>query len=134
MVPLKDRVAPKSRHWAAFEHRSAPLLDRITFMLRMLRFAGVAAVLVAGSLFLGVLGYHFICGLGWVDALLNSSMILTGMGPVNEITGTAGKLFASAYALFSGVAFLTIVAVLLSPLAHRLLHRLHLEMGDGQDK
>ena len=103
-------------------------------MRRMLRFAGVAAVLVAGSLFLGVLGYHFVCGLGWVDALLNSSMILTGMGPVNEITSTAGKLFASAYALFSGVAFLTIVAVLLSPLAHRLLHRLHLEMGDGQDK
>lgn len=129
-LPAKDRVPPKSRHWAAFEHHSAPLLDRVAFMRRMLRFAGVAAVLVAGSLLLGILGYHFICGLGWIDALLNASMILTGMGPVNEITTSAGKIFASAYALFSGVAFLTIVAVLLSPLAHRLLHRLHLEMSD----
>ena len=133
MVPLKDRVPPNSRHWAAFEHRTSPLLDRIAFMRRMLRFAGVAAVLVAGSLLLGVLGYHFVCGLSWIDALLNASMILTGMGPVNEITSTAGKVFASAYALFSGVAFLSIVAVLLSPLAHRLLHRLHMEVSDGDD-
>ena len=136
MVPLKGREPAKARgpsqarHWATFEHRTAPLLDRISFMRRMLRFAGVAAVLVAGSLLLGVLGYHFICGLSWIDAILNASMILTGMGPVNEITSATGKLFASAYALFSGVAFLTIVAVLLSPLAHRLLHRLHLEMRD----
>lgn len=139
MVPLKGREPAKARgpsrarSWTAFEHRTAPLLDHITFLRRMLRFAGVAAVLVAGSLLLGILGYHFICGLGWIDSLLNASMILTGMGPVNEITSTAGKVFASAYALFSGVAFLSIVAVLLSPLAHRLLHRLHLEMGDEED-
>ena len=97
----------------------------------MMRYAGLCALLVAGSLGLGILGYHFVCGLGWVDALLNAAMILTGMGPVNEITTTAGKLFAAFYALFSWVAFLTIVAVLLSPLVHRLLHRLHLEMEDG---
>ena len=80
MVPLKDRGPAKSRHWSGFEHRTAPLLDRIAFLRRMLRFAGVAAALVAGSLLLGILGYHFICGLGWIDALLNASMILTGMG------------------------------------------------------
>jgi hypothetical protein len=130
---VTERAPAKSRHWAAFEHRTAPLLDRISFMRRMLRFSGIAAVLVAGSLLLGILGYHFICGFAWIDALLNSSMILAGMGPINEISNTAGKVFASAYALFSGVAFLTIVAVLLSPLAHRLLHRLHLEMGDGKE-
>jgi hypothetical protein len=128
---VKDRVPANSRHWAAFEHHTAPLLDRITFMRRMLRFGGIAAVLVACSLLLGILGYHFICGFAWIDSLLNASMILAGMGPINEIGNTAGKVFASAYAIFSGVAFLTIVAVLLSPLAHRLLHRLHLEMGDG---
>ncbi|HYV86451.1 MAG TPA: hypothetical protein VFB49_11110 [Patescibacteria group bacterium] len=127
---MRVRVPANARHWAAFEHRTAPLLDRIAFMRRMLRFAGVAGILVAGSLLLGILGYHFICGLAWIDSLLNASMILTGMGPVNEIVSTAGKLFSSAYALFSGVAFLTIVAVLLSPLAHRILHRLHLEMQD----
>jgi hypothetical protein len=135
LVPVKGRGRVAARSWAGFEHHTAPLLDHIAFLRRMLRFAGIAAVLVAGSLLLGVFGYHFICGLGWIDALLNASMILTGMGPVNEITSTAGKIFASAYALFSGVAFLTIVAVLLSPLAHRLLHRLHLvEMDEGKDR
>ncbi len=89
---------------------------------------------MAGSLALGVLGYHLIAGLSWLDALLNASMILTGMGPVNEIATAAGKLFASFYALFSGVAFLTIVAVLLAPAVHRFLHRFHLELaGDPED-
>lgn len=119
---------------ARFEHRSQPLLGRAEFARRMLRYAGLCTVLVAGSLLLGILGYHFIAGLGWVDALLNAAMILTGMGPVNEIATTAGKLFAAFYALFSGVAFLTIVAVLLAPLVHRLLHRLHLEMEDGKER
>ncbi len=89
---------------------------------------------MAGSLALGVLGYHLLAGLSWLDALVNASMILTGMGPVNPIETAAGKLFASLYALFSGVAFLTIVAVLLAPAVHRFLHRFHLELaGDPED-
>jgi len=89
---------------------------------------------VAGSLGLGVLGYHLLGGLSWLDALVNASMILTGMGPVNEIATVAGKLFAAFYALFSGVAFLTIVAVLLAPAVHRFLHRFHLDLaGDPED-
>lgn len=79
---------------------------------------------------LGVLGYHFIAGFTWVDSLLNASMILAGMGPVNPIENEAGKIFASAYALFSGVVFLGSVGVLFAPLYHRFLHRFHLEMGD----
>ena len=116
-----------------FEHHTAPLAGRRAFLRRVARFAGFAALLIAGSLLIGVGGYHFVCGLGWVDALLNAAMILTGMGPVNEVTTTAGKLFAAGYALFSGVAFLTIVAVFLAPIVHRFLHRLHLEMDERSE-
>ena len=89
---------------------------------------------MAGSLALGVLGYHFLARLTWLDALVNASMILTGMGPVDQMTTVGAKLFASFYALFSGVAFLTIVAVLLAPAVHRFLHRFHLDLaGDSED-
>ena len=105
------------------------LMPRHLFYRRVARSALIAALLIGGSLGIGVLGYHFAAGLGWLDSLLNASMILTGMGPVDPVTSAAGKIFASAYALFSGVAFLTIVAVLLAPVVHRFLHRFHLELG-----
>jgi hypothetical protein len=79
------------------------------------------------ALFLGVCGYHFIERLPWVDALLNASMILGGMGPVAELYTTAGKLFASFYALFSGLVFITVSGLILSPVIHRFLHKFHLE-------
>ena len=83
---------------------------------------------------MGMLGYHFLARLTWLDALVNASMILTGMGPVDQMTTVGAKLFASFYALFSGVAFLTIVAVLLAPAVHRFLHRFHLDLaGDSED-
>lgn len=85
---------------------------------------------MVGSLGLGVLGYHFAEGLEWLDALLNASMILFGMGPVAEIKSAAGKWFASFYAMFSGVAFITIVGVVFAPLFHRFLHKFHLEMDE----
>ena len=117
-----------------FEHHRAPLLPREAFARRVLGFAAFAAALVAGSLEIGTLGYHGFAGLGWVDSLLNAAMILTGMGPVNEMTTTAGKLFAAAYALFSGVAFLSIVAILLAPIIHRFLHRMHLEVDEPSSR
>ena len=83
--------------------------------------------LIAGSLGLGVVGYHFLAGLGWVDSVLNASMILTGMGPVDPMRTTASKLFASAYALFSGLVFISASGILLSPVFHRVLHHFHLE-------
>ena len=80
-------------------------------------------------------GYHFLEGLSWLDALLNASMILSGMGQVTTLQTTAGKLFASFYALFSGVAFLTTVGVLLAPVFHRFLHKFHLEFdSEAADK
>ncbi len=116
-----------------FEHRHKPLISRAEFAARMARSTGLASVLIAGSLGIGVLGYHLFAGLDWIDALLNASMILTGMGPVDPLKTTGAKLFASAYALFSGVAFLTVVGVLMAPVVHRFLHRFHVELADEGD-
>ena len=116
-----------------FEHRNTPLLPRALFLRRMARNAGVAGILIAGSLGIGIVGYHHYCNLQWIDALLNASMILGGMGPVNPVTTVGGKLFASFYALFSGIAFLTIVGVLFAPIYHRFIHRFHLELADEDE-
>ena len=115
------------KHKALYEHRSQPLLPRIKFLRRMLRHTFVATSFLAICLSIGVMGYHFVEGLPWLDALLNASMILGGMGPVNQLQTSGGKIFASAYALFSGAAFLVVASILVAPLAHRLLHRLHLK-------
>jgi hypothetical protein len=116
-----------------FEHRSQPVLPRNLFLRRIVSHLLLALAVVTASLTMGVLGYRFVAGLSWIDALVNASMILGGMGPVNVIPTNAGKVFAAFYALYSGVAFLAISAVLIAPFAHRLLHRLHLEGGDTGD-
>ncbi len=92
----------------------------------------LSAALIALSLGLGILGYHFIARLNWVDSLLNASMILAGMGPVNTLNSDAAKLFASMYALFSGLIYIAVTGVLLIPVFHRVLHRFHLEQGDSR--
>src|SRR5262249_37202662 len=97
----------------------------------MLWSGSIAGVVIAVSLGIGVLGYRYVAGIpSWLDSLYNASMILGGMGPVSEVTRPAGKLFASLYALYSGVILLASVGFLLSPLLHRLLHRFHLESKD----
>jgi hypothetical protein len=117
-----------------FEHRSRPLLPRSQFYGRMARSVGAVACIIAFSLLLGSAGYHYLGGVPWIDALLNASMILTGMGPVDPMKTVAAKLFATFYALYSGIAFLTIVAVLMAPLFHRFLHKFHLEVSDESEK
>jgi hypothetical protein len=111
---------------------TVPLPSRATFFARLARGLAAGGGIVAASLGGGVLGYHEIAGLQWVDALLNAAMILTGMGPVDAITTTRGKLFATCYALFSGIAFLSVVAVVFAPVVQRFLHRFHLELSTGQ--
>jgi len=110
------------------EHRRQPLATGHVYFSRLLRSFAVAASIILPSLGLGVLGYHFFGKLAWIDALLNASMILTGMGPVDPMQTVGSKLFASCYALFSGVIFITTAGVLLAPVAHRTLHRFHLEI------
>jgi hypothetical protein len=114
-----------------FEHHKQPLLSLREFIIRQLTYLLAAIGIVAGSLVLGMLGYHFLENLSWIDSLVNASMILGGMGPVNELHTNAGKLFASFYALYSGIVFLVVVAVILAPLYHRFLHRFHLEMEES---
>lgn len=108
------------------EHHSKPLLPFGLFIVRLLRFTGFSIFLIGFSLGIGVIGYHYINELSWLDAMLNASMILTGMGPVDPMKNDAAKWFASFYAIFSGVAFLSTVAVFLTPLVHRFLHKYHL--------
>lgn len=83
--------------------------------------------MLAGSLAIGIAGYHWIAGFGWIDALLNASMLLGGMGPVGDLTNDAAKLFASAFALYSGIVFLVLAGLVLGPVFHRVLHRFHWE-------
>lgn len=116
-----------------YEHHSEPLLPRAMFVLRFAVHSLVAGGVIAVSLGLGVLGYHFLEGLAWLDSLLNASMILGGMGPVDPLASTAGKLFASFYALFSGILFLVIAGIIMAPVVHRFLHQLHLD-GEQEDQ
>ena len=112
-----------------------PLPPRGEFLRRVRQGLVLGGSLIGGSLALGVLGYHAFAGLSWIDSLLNASMILTGMGPVDRLVTPQAKLFASAYALFSGVAFLTSVGVLAAPVVHRFLHRFHLDiLADDDDE
>ncbi len=111
-----------------FEHRRQPLLPSAAFVRRVGLHTAIALGIVLGSLVVGILGYHGFEGLSWIDSLLNAAMILGGMGPVNELHTTAGKLFAAFYALYSGVVFLVVAGVLFAPLIHRFLHRFHLEI------
>jgi hypothetical protein len=113
-----------------FEHHKQPLLSPREFLIRQLIYLLVAFAIIAGSLFLGMLGYHLLETLPWIDSLVNAAMILGGMGPVAELHTFGGKLFASFYALYSGIIFLVVVAVIFAPLYHRFLHRFHLEMED----
>lgn len=114
------------------ENKSDPLAPRPVFLRRVRRNFLYTLAVVAFSLTLGTCGYCYFGHLDWVDGLLNASMILTGMGPVDPMKTTGGKLFASFYALYSGLAFLTMVAVLMAPIYHRMLHRFHLETEDDE--
>lgn len=113
-----------------FEHRDCPILPRSRFYLRLAWTALIAASIVFASLGVGIVGFHYIESLDWVDSLLNASMLLSGMGPLHNPTCVPGKLFASFYALFSGLVFLTVAAVLFAPVFHRLIHKFHLHLEE----
>ena len=115
-----------------YEHKSQPLLPFRHFLRRVIDHVLIGLTIIAFSLGIGILGYHVFERLSWLDSLLNASMILGGMGPVNPIRTAAGKIFASFYALFSGVVFLVVVGIMIAPLGHRLLHRLHLAETERQ--
>ena len=109
-----------------YEHHKQPLASKKVFAQRLTRNGLIGLALLAFSLGIGMLGYHFLENLSWIDALLNASMILGGMGPVTPLQTNAGKIFASFYAIYSGVILLAAVGVLVAPILHRFLHHFHL--------
>lgn len=113
-----------------FEHRKQPLLKPRDFLFRQFVYLLVALSIIMCSLGLGVVGYHYFEGLAWIDSLVNASMLLGGMGQVDALHTDAGKLFASFYALYSGIIFLVVVGVIFVPLYHRFLHHFHLDMEE----
>lgn len=113
-----------------YEHHHRPLLSRVEFFFRVLRHGLLVAGVVFFALSIGVVGYHGFEGIPWIDSILNASMILGGMGPVTTLQTVGGKLFASAYALFSGVVFIGVMGISLAPFAHRFLHHFHLEVDE----
>jgi len=108
-----------------FERKDSPLLSRQRFIHRIVKSLLWSALVVGISLFLGVAGYHWFENMPWIDALLNASMILGGMGPVDQLKTVDGKLFASFYALYSGLVLIGLMGLLLAPIFHRVLHSFH---------
>lgn len=113
-----------------FENKHEPVATRNVFLLRVSFSLLISILVVALSLGLGAWGYHHFGKLAWIDSLLNAAMILTGMGPVDPMETVEGKLFATFYSLFSGIVFLTLIAVILAPIYHRFLHTFHLDEDD----
>lgn len=116
-----------------FEHKKQPLLPADEFRRRLLRSFLISALMIAFSLGIGIIGYKLSEDMAWIDALLNASMILGGMGPVNALQSTAGKVFASFYALFSGIVFISSAGVLVAPIFHRIIHTFHADIEEGEE-
>jgi hypothetical protein len=120
-------------HSTRFERLNQPLAPRAVFLRRLSANAGLAAGLIGASLVAGMLGYHFLGRLAWIDAFQNAAMILSGMGPVDVLSGAPAKLFAGFYALYSGLALVATASLILAPVFHRVLHSLHVQdEGDGR--
>ena len=115
-----------------FEQRHEPLLSRAAFFRRMAKYALLATGFIAVSLVLGMAGYHYIEGLSWIVAFVNSAMLMGGMGPVGELHTDAGKLFAGLYALYCGLVVIIAIGIVAAPLLHRFLHHFHLEVGSTE--
>lgn len=113
-----------------YENKNQPLAPKHVFFGRIFKNVLVATVILSVCLLIGIYGYHYIGHIGWIDSIHNASMILSGMGPVADIKNVSGKLFSSAYALFSGVVFITNIGFILAPAAHRIFHSIHVDETD----
>jgi len=115
-----------------FEHKRNNLLPFSLFINRVIRYFTYSLFLIGFALLIGILGYHYFADLNLITSFYNASMILTGMGPVAEMTSISAKLFSSFYALFSGIAFLGTIAIFFAPIAHRILHSFHMENEESK--
>lgn len=117
--------------WWIYERRHDELAPVPLFVRRIFGALAIALGLIALALFIGIAGYHFIAGFNWIDSLLEASMILGGMGPIRELPNDTAKIFASLYALFSGLIFIALMGIILSPVAHRIMHKFHVDDEDA---
>jgi hypothetical protein len=119
-----------SRQWWQYERRGDKLAPRNIFIKRIIGALGIALGVIVVGLGAGIAGYHWIAGFDWIDSLLEASMILGGMGPVNQLPSDGAKIFASIYALFSGLVVLALMGIMLSPVMHRIMHKFHVAEED----
>jgi hypothetical protein len=117
-----------------FEHRKQPLLPRKVFFRRLTKTVLISIAILTGWVIAGVLGYHYLGQLGWVDSFLNAAMIVGGMGPVDILKSSSAKIFAGVYAIISGALFLTVFSLLAAPIFHRFLHKFHLEADKKSER
>jgi hypothetical protein len=110
-----------------YENKHQPLAPVRVYRKRMFKSVFTGLVIIAVSLMIGVIGYHYTANAGWLDSLHNSSMILSGMGPVIDVKPSIGKWFSSFYALFCGIVFITNIGIILAPAVHRFFHKLHVD-------
>ena len=115
-----------------YEHKSQPPLSGRAFAVRLALHGGYATLLIAVSLGIGMAGYHWTASYGWIDAFLNASMLLGGMGQVGELPNTGAKIFAGIFALYSGLVFLIVLGLLIVPVFHRVLHFVHWEKRESR--
>jgi hypothetical protein len=117
-----------------FESKGQQVIPVQRFARRVGWSLALSALIAIVALLVGVVGFHYVAGLDWIDALHNSSMILGGMGPVAEMKTDGAKLFSSGYALFCGLVFISVIAVTLVPVLHRVLHKFHIDEADLKKK
>ena len=113
-----------------FESRHEQLAPVNVYVRRIIASLVIGLGLILVALLIGIFGYHLLAGFGWIDSLLEASMILGGMGPVNQLPNDAAKVFASIYALFSGLILIALMGIILSPVAHRVMHKFHVDEKD----
>ena len=113
-----------------YENKTEEVASDSIFLGRMLKQLFLATLFLIICLGIGILGYHYLGAVPWIDSIHNASMILSGMGPVADVKSVGGKLFSSAYALFSGLAFVGAMFMLLAPAVHRIYHRFHADDND----
>jgi hypothetical protein len=126
----KKKSTSTWREWWVYERRSDKVASRMVYLKRLLGSLTMAVAVIFVALLIGIAGYHFIAGFNWIDSLLEASMILGGMGPVNQLSNDTAKVFASIYALFSGLVVLALMGIMLAPVVHRVLHKFHVDEKD----
>jgi hypothetical protein len=127
---VAKRKPKAQRSWLSYERHHEQLAPRSVFIKRLLAAEGFALGLIAVALMIGIVGYHYVAGFEWLDSLLEASMILGGMGPIKELPNDGAKIFASIYALFSGLIFIGVMGLVLSPVVHRIMHKFHVDEKD----